>query len=278
MTIAKSRPFAEKSAVEVAILYVAFANHLSDVDLQALSRSMEEKFSVDLPGSEQSVGQTIPLAVVNGIAQQVAVDGTQQLHEVSRFLALNNGRFAKRLRGSGNVVSFECHVYKDFNEFKENIANYLIPILKTLNKEFQIAELGFIINNKFLYEDNLTKDNYSHKELFRVKSPRLTPASYNFSPLWHLFQGWFVELEEIDNLILNQLNISNSRLNSENSFFTTIEHRALYRINSQAIPLQKIIKHLESNDLLNKMHSESLNILKDLLTDKKLAEIGISHD
>lgn len=278
MTIAKSRPFAEKNAVEVAILYVAFANHLSDVDLQALSRSMEEKFSADLPGSEQSGGQTIQLAVANGIAQQVAVDGGQQLHEVSRFLSLNNGRFAKRLRGTGNLISFECHVYESFIDFKEDIAKYLIPILKTINKEFQVAELGFIVNNKFLYEDNLNKDNYSHKELFRVKSPLLTPNSYKFSPLWHLFQGWFVELEEIDNLILNQLNISNSRLNSENSFFTAIEHRAIYRINSQVIKLQNIIEQLESNDLLDKMHFESLNILKDLLTDKKLAEIGISHD
>lgn len=277
MNFAVSRPCSGSNAVEVAILYVAFAEPLGEEVLRDLQSFMAGRFSDSLPGEERGDAQTFQMQMPAGAVpvQAMPLPGAMVLHEVARFHTQPNGKHSKKLRAIDTMLSFECFQYVNFEQFKMEVQNYLLPLLEKLPNNLIVNEVGFIVDDRFMFDQALTDENYSVLELFRENSRYLTPASYANGPLWHVFQGWFDKWDTNKCRLLNQLNISNTIVQSNQEVLTRIEHKVLFRPVLVQLTLDDILREYGVTQICERAHSSNVSVLKELLNDNKLQKIGM---
>lgn len=277
MNFAVSRPCSGSNAVEVAILYVAFAEPLGESVLKVLQEFMAARFADSLPGEERGDAQTFQMQLPMGAvqAQPSPVPGASILHEIARFHSQPNGRPSKKLRAIDTTVSFECFKYENFQHFQAEVQNYLAALLQNIPADLRVNEVGFVVEDRFLFDEPLAEENYSVAELFRENSRYLTPAIYENGPLWHVFQGWFEGWDGNECRLLNQLNVSNTLMQTSGAVYSRIEHRVLFRPISISLTLEDILNKYGLSDILRHAHAANVRVLKELLNDNKLEKIGM---
>ncbi|NIF85272.1 TIGR04255 family protein [Comamonas sp. Tr-654] len=276
MNFAVSRPGSEANAVEVIALAFVFKDSFDVPALMGLKKLLAEKLKDELPGEEEEFAQSFEFPDEPAPGKSVKAEAFSELHEVSRFAAMQDGTFGKRVRIFDQNIIFECFDYKGFKEFKSDAEKILTAVLNGLGKDLVVQEIGFRVSDRFIYQDELHEGNYSVSEVFRKGCKYITPAIYEAGLLWHVFQGWFGNWLDTEYKILQQVNISNGLLRTNGKFVSKVEHRAVLRSLDGPILTSDLKDKLSIPFMLTTLHSLNKELLKEVLSDSKLKQIGLN--
>lgn len=262
-----STPSQQHNAIEAAVFALQL---VQPVDLPAVQRinAAFEALGDELPGQQLSQGAGFQF----GAAQQ-PMQFPIAIPELVRFRARPNGTHLWRVQVQGALISVTCHEYTEFEAVWTQAKHYLNLVLSNLAGPVMLVECIHHVLDQFNYDaDPEDLPHYSLGELFQQDSPYLTPKAWDSGLLWHVYQGWFDRLGDGFKL-LNQVNISNLRMDNGTRHATQIDHRIMARqetdvpfaMNDAAL-MDTIFRHL---------HASNMTMLRGLLNEQKQAEIGM---
>ncbi|MDP2904084.1 MAG: hypothetical protein Q8N96_13430 [Methylovulum sp.] len=253
-------PINQKNSIESSCFVLVFERAFHKQELLSLSR-LEHVFNDELPSFKE----------INSIKVKL-VDGTtaEQSLEISGAILQcfkNNGKPSWELKVENNVIEVSCFAYDNWTEVWEKAKRYLLETIKTIendNNRLLICVLKIV--DKFLSDF----DNYRVIDIFSSHTPYLTQNILDGEngELWHVFQGWFEQLD--GNTYLNNLNLITS--NEHGRITTTIDHA----IQCQFIKNPQLISDFKESELdvvFSKLHKTNKEILIKLLNNTQLENI-----
>lgn len=280
MTFA-STPLHAANAIESA----AFALVLREpLDLPSLSaiRDATQQFRTELPGSEQP-GPVVVLPQSANV--QVTFEGLPlQPHGVSLFSAMPNGVRSWEIHAAGQLIVVACRAWTTYTEAWKRVRRYLTAVVGAIPRDYEITEIGLQVVDKFLYPIGADLQSYSARELFQDDSELLTAKAFKSGPYWHVYQGWFDHYEALNGRILHQVNLSSVEVFEVGMrLATVIDHRASIQPLRAPIRVKALVEGAaggvcELDNCFAQLHGANLAVLKQLLTDEKLASIGMDRE
>lgn len=267
-----STPIKQNNAIEVA----TFALHLSRLaDAEGLTRIHDafDQLSPELalPGKEQRQNFIVQFGSGNA-----PIPSPSPHTDMARFVASPSGAHLWRVTLEGPILTVMCHDYTCYETVWSRAARYLQEALTALGNSYSVVEISHQVLDRFNYQTGAGQDPheaYQIDELFREDSPYLTPHTRNCGLLWHVFQGWFITDAE-GRRDLHQLNVSSTQT-GENAFAALIDHRAT----APAIAGPEPVSAVEAMPALaqdfSRLHACNVQVMRGLLTDAKLLEIGM---
>ncbi len=261
-----STPSQQRNAIEAAVFALQLAQPIEQPTLQRINAAFDA-LGDELPG--QQLGQGISFQF-GALQQPLPMPG---LHELTRFVARPNGAHLWRVQVQGATITVTCHDYTDFVAVWELARRYLRLVLTQLEAGFACLELVHQVLDQFNYDVQPDDESrYSLGELFRADTPYLTAKAWRSGLLWHVYQGWFERPGDAFKY-LNQVNISNLRMDDRTRYATVIDHRIVASLDNGTV------FGLDNLDLLDgvfrQLHDSNMTLLRELLTDQKQAEIGM---
>lgn len=267
-----STPIKQNNAIEVA----TFALHLSRLaDAEGLARIHDafDQLSPELalPGKEQRQNFIVQFGGGNA-----PIPSPSPQTDMARFVASPSGAHLWRVTLEGPILTVMCHDYTHYEAVWGRAAHYMHEALTALGDSYCIVEISHQVLDRFNYQTVVGQDAhkaYQMGELFRDDSPYLTPHTKNCGLLWHVFQGWFVAGTE-GRRDLHQLNISSTQT-GENAFAALIDHRATAPATAspESVAPEQATQALAQD--FARLHACNVQVMRDLLTDAKLLEIGM---
>lgn len=269
MTSAK--PINGKNAIEATGFILGFDRKFQPDELERLL-VLETALKAELPVFSKIGGMGVTVQDGN-----VTVEGNNftgvALHKTGGHL----GTVAWALRVTDNTIHATCGDYDDWNIEWPKARSLISAVLNLLNSTtLNISVVGCQVIDKFVYLDD-TKD-YRVEDIFSIDSELLTKKVRDSGELWHIHQGWFDEsLTAPGSKLLSQLNLSSGRLN--NKLTTTIDH-TMQLIYTQLVTIDEMFTpkdgSIKIDMVFKELHDINKLILKKLLNEKKLLEIGLS--
>ncbi|OGB68594.1 MAG: hypothetical protein A2486_16165 [Burkholderiales bacterium RIFOXYC12_FULL_65_23] len=262
-----STPSQQRNAIEAAVFALQLAQPIEPPALQRINAAFDA-LGDELPG--QQLGHQGISFQFGAMQQPLPVPA---LHELIRFVARPNGAHLWRVQVQGATITVTCHDYTDFAAVWERAKRYLALVLTQLDAGFLCLELVHQVLDQFNYDlQPEDEPRYSLDELFRSDTPYLTAKAWRSGLLWHVYQGWF-ERPGDPFKYLNQVNISNLRMDDRTRYTTVIDHRIVASLDGGTA------FGLDNPNLLDgvfrKLHDSNMTMLRELLTDQKQAEIGM---
>lgn len=275
----QSIPASGKNSIEKIRCGVVFSQPL-DGGLVEQLRVALDSFAEELPGHSEEVQVGMVPGNLPGIPAEVAKMLGRTGPRYSRFVTGSDGVIKWRVTVADDVISAECSSFETFSVFQEKLSAYIKAIIQCLNSVdgVFVREIGFHFIDRFNYEVGVSQDSYKSTELFKEDSKYLTKKAIDSSCHWHVFQGWFEGYKNIpDARVLHQLNIQNIEVNAQvKQLASIIEHRPMLQAFSTPIPLKDLCQAGEFfyDDLIMYFYDLNKNMLKDLLREEKLRQIG----
>ncbi len=181
----------------------------------------------------------------------------------------NNGKPSWELKVENNIIEISCFAYDNWTEVWGKAKRYLLETIKTIeddNNKLMICVLKIV--DKFLSDFG----NYNVGDIFLERTPYLTQNILNGEngELWHVFQGWFEQLD--DKTYLHNLNLITS--NENGRITTNIDHA----VQCQFIKNPQLISDFKQSKLeaiFSELHNKNKEILRKLLNDTQRKGIGL---
>lgn len=265
MTHMISKPFAGHNAIEAAVFALRLQQPLDMACLQRIDGAFDQKASDPqqggLPGKQLIQFQAGPGAPF-----------PPNTGELLRFVSLPSGAHAWRLQVQANAIVVTCHQYSRFNEVWPRAKRYFDLTLEAIDTPCDVMEVSHQVLDRFNYHATPGLD-YDLAELFKRGSDYLTPKAWNSGLLWHVHQGWFDENDD-GFKHLHQINLSNNLVGPD-LYATLIDHRAT-SVMKDGRPIV-LGQGQTLDELFGQLHASNRDLLLNLLTPEKLAEIGIRN-
>ncbi|MGB3212978.1 MAG: TIGR04255 family protein [Desulforhopalus sp.] len=256
------KPVKGKHAIEVAVFTITLQKEMSkhSVDaLMTLKESLKEQYPV--------------FNTVNRLAVRIEKDLVQ--NEVQTVSGVNlqqqdgHGKVLWTLRASDDSVAVSCFDYERWEKISDRAFKNLLFVLSVIaDDQNPITTIGLQYVDRFVGQ----ADNYKLNQVFNTKSRFFTKQTMQSGSLWHIYQGWFQEIEGYDGKHLNVLNLSTN--DTQLGLITTIDHTSRIHF-SQLIPVTHITEEFVS-PLYQLLHDCNKSILIDLLNAKQRKDIKLS--
>jgi uncharacterized protein (TIGR04255 family) len=259
------RPISGKHAIEVAAFSCVFDRPFSKTSINALM-TLKETFKEEYP-----VFSTTNIVSMRIEQENTPPQTTQSLSGVSLQI-LKEGQLtpAWSLRADGNVVVVSCFVYNRWTPESEKALRDLTKVINVVAEDRNtVNHIALQTVDRFVGGG---RNDYKINQVFNSNSKFLTRQTQNSGPLWHIYQGWFDELEGSKNRLLHNLNLSTNE--TPHGIITTIDHNAQHFFVPSAAA-SDLANEQYLSTIFNKLHSYNKQIVTDLLTKKQCKAIGL---
>jgi uncharacterized protein (TIGR04255 family) len=248
-----------KNSIESATFILALERPFNEQELQCLLR-LESALKEELPFFTPI--NTLSVKVEGGQVTQ-----SQEMIGVLLQHFKSDGKPSIVLKVERNVIQVTHFLYDHWAIVWQKVKLFILEIIKSVDSDNRLSIYILKVVDKFLC------DNEDHKvlDIFSENTPYLTQNIIcgQSKGSWHIFQGWFDQYD--NNSLLNNLNINTTTESSNN--FINIEHDIRYQFDSP----QEIfdIKDQQLDDIFSVLHEKNKTVVKSLLNDTKLKEIGL---
>lgn len=255
------KPVKGKHAIEVAVFTATLQNRLSkhSVDaLMTLKESLKEEYPVFHPVNR------IEVRIEKNLAEKEILT----ICGVSLQQQDEHGRPLWALRASDDSISVSCFDYERWDQISERALSDLLFVISVIaDDQNPITTIGLQYVDRFVGQT----DNYDLKQVFNTKSRFFSKQTAQSGLLWHLYQGWFDEMEGYEAKQLNVLNLSTN--DTQLGLITTIDHISRVHF-SPFIPVTHITEEYVL-PIFQLLHKCNKGILNDLLNAKQRKDINL---
>lgn len=167
------------------------------------------------------------------------------------------------------TIQVDCMLYTRWHEVFPKAMSYLVETLKFIDLEkSKVSEFAIQVEDAFVLDD---PENYSVDDVFNSTSSYLT-SNIQEHLLWHVHQGWFVDVNEFR--VLNNLNLS-THCEDDKPHLTKISHLTRVAVPDEFDVSESdgIAAFIEKSALL--CHDINKQVIGDLLNQDAKAEIGL---
>lgn len=270
-----ARPIATTNAIEAAAFAIVFAREFEESEVEALL-SLELSLKDVLPKFDKTSAVTL------SVTGDAPAEQTQKLSGVLMQHFQQNGKPDWVLRASENRIVANCLNYDSWGNVWPQARHILLKALQCVDSQTNgVVNTIHQVVDKFIYDEQPTP--YSIEDVFNPDSKFLTPHAKESGELWHVFQGWFENVEPLadnDQKILHVLKLS-SALGNEN-IAATIDH-TLQSNFSEPLAVKKLIGEQDGNideaiinGLFKRMHDKNAELLRSVLSAGQLKAIGLN--
>lgn len=256
------KPIGEKHAIEVASFIVVF------------ERAFEASAIAALPGLQAKLQNDYQTFTPTNSMEVRVADGevSQQIGTSGGLLQsfLPDGRPGWTLRVEGNAIAVSCTDYKRWGDISAKALSHIQAAMAYINNDTNaVSSLIHQIVDRFVTASSV---EYNINQVFNTQSPYLTQQALKAGKLWHVYQGWFDDKQELNGKLLNVLNVSTSE-SPAGGTLTTIDHAVHLRFTAP-----KALGDFDDNFIrtsFNELHECNKAIIKQLLTNDQLKTIGL---
>lgn len=249
----------EENAVKVIAFAIYFSQKLSNEDIDILiTKTNEINFFNNEFNSIENQDE---------IAVTFTPDGGQsQTQTISGVVCnkLNNKIPEWSLTINKEVVVVTCREYTWWNEISLNAYKYITEAFNLTPKDKNISQITL----EYLDEFEILDNNSNWKELlFKNNSEYITSNIYKLNDFWHINQGCFIKLQNLDKKLLDTIDInyfSDERDSLKHKVNIRTQHilryDSNYKYNDENIKIIFDAIHIHSKDIFEKIiHDDILN-------------------
>jgi uncharacterized protein (TIGR04255 family) len=255
-------PIRKENSIDSNTFVLVFERPFSKQELQCLLR-LQSALEAELPSFKE-------INSINVRLEGEKVTPSQEITGVLLQCFKPDGKPSIELKVEGNIIEITFFTYDRWNTVWQKAKQFLLEAIKALDNETNKLVIYVLkVVDKFLYEGD-AKD-YSILDTFSESAPYLTKNIYtNKVRIWHIFQGWFDDLLEKPEVVLNNLNINTSDVNGKT--LTTIEHDIRHQFKH---PQTISDKSEMLDDIFFSLHEKNKIVIKALLNEEQKEKIGI---
>jgi len=251
------KPYANKNAVKVIAFAVSFQQQLStegiDLFIQQLIENSFYKEEFDEIQPQQEFSMTIG---TDGVHQQKESIGGVSCRKVS------NGNIIWDVLINRNEIIVTCKEYSRWVHISNKFYSYLSVIFELINENISQITLEYLDEFEVTNDDNNWKE-----ELFKQPCAYLTSYVLKSDDYWHVNQGFFSQLDGLEDKLLDNVRINYFKEpddNIKNKINIVTQHTIRF-VNSKKFEIDLIknvfeIIHLHSKDIFeNIIHDDVLS-------------------
>jgi len=260
-----TNPLNEKNAIDSAVFMLKFGREFSLDENKAIS-GVAEALKNELPNVTEL--KKINLNINANAQRQSGKVETSGL-SLRRFQP--DGTPAWELTIERDSIVATCRDYSCWRTEKETALKFIKAVLHLLERSDNLIN-GVIlqITDRFI---GSAQDSYDIENVFNKESPYLTKNVLTQGSLWHVFQGWF---NDPNNVIKGKcLNVLNISTNETKEYISNIEHSVQYQMNE----LKEVVNYSQDTSSLSlifdDLHEKNKALIKELLCKKQLEAIGL---
>lgn len=250
------KSYSKENAVKVIAFAMNFEKELSSIQISELIDRLKENENLNSNFSEQQIQN-----IVSIITKQ---DGTSSQENSIGGIVFNKKEENKLLWSlifDKNRVVVTCRDYSRWDKISFEALNYINIVFNELEASIKITQLTL----EYLDEFEILEPTLSWKEkLFKSNCKYITPNIYDLDNFWHISQGYFINLKDIDENILDTVDINyfaDEQDNLKHKVNIRMQHKLYY--NSLIIYNKDDIK-----DYFHAIHLHSKDILFKIVDDK----------
>lgn len=269
-----AQPINKKNAIESATFVVVFEREFDAAELQAvlgLELSLKNEFpsfdkmnriQVNLDGQKGDANSSL------GVTGSIGFNGVL----LQRFTP--DGKRDWAIQIAENTVVVSCYNYDSWLKESQKALRYIqesLKAIRTLGNPVAMIVLQ-TIDHFISSSPDGSKNVYQIGDIFDTKSPYFTPQATQSGQLWHVFQGWFEDMNDLGGKCLHVLNISNT--NQGDKLLTSIDHAAQLQLATRQT-INEAIYSEKLQQIFDKLHELNKDIIRRLLCETQRQAIGL---
>lgn len=259
------KSYSKENAVKVIAFAINFEEELSSKNISEFIDRLKESETLKSNFNEEQI-QNVTSMTMNsdGISsQENSIVGIV-------FNKIEANKLLWSLIVDKNRVVVTCRDYSRWNKISFEALNYINIVFNELEESIKITQLTLEYLDEFeILEPTL---NWK-KELFKSDCEYITSNIYNVEDFWHISQGYFIKISDVDEKILDTIDINyfaDETDNFKNKVNMRMQHKVFY--NSSIVYIKDNIK-----DYFHKIHLHSKDILFEIIDDKVTDKFNIGE-
>jgi uncharacterized protein (TIGR04255 family) len=254
------KTYSEENAVKVIAFAIYFSQKLSNEDINILIKKINEIefFNKEFNKIQNQDEIAVTFTPDGGQTQTQTINGVvcnkQTDNQIPKWsLTINK-----------EVIVVTCREYTRWNEISLNAYNYITETFNLIPKDKDISQITLEYLDEF---EILDSENNWKEILFKNDSGYITSNIYALDDFWHINQGCFVKLQNLEQKLLDTINInyfSDERDSLKHKVNLRTQHILRcdnsYSYNDESIKKIFDTIHIHSKDIFEKIiHDDILN-------------------
>jgi uncharacterized protein (TIGR04255 family) len=277
-------PIAGHNAVESAAFVFGFGRPFALKEVEALF-SLEARARDELPS--YTTIQTLQFNLAEP-SQGPSAPASQQVTGVLLQKFRPDGKPEWVLRADGNQIVVNCTRYTRWADVWASSRRFLLMAAQSVDAPTNgVTTFALQFTDKFVYAAPPPSD-YSPAEVFKVGSKYLTAQASSSGMQWHVHQGWFIDQGDLPlapTRTLHVLNLSSAIL--EDRLTAIVDHTAHIQLKEgKALRVKALLGGDDDplggsslvNSVFTSLHQQNLEILRETLSVKQVAAIGMDPE
>ncbi len=262
-------PFAGKNSIVEAVLALQFAQSLTPAVAEKFD-DLKSEFIADFPSFEKM--QVFQFTV--GATQLGAATPSQSTAGFNASRLKADGKPSRVFRTMDMNISMHFLEYDHWAETKGAALEGFFRCFKILglpSAQNPIVAVSLRFIDRFTFDGS--PESASAQALLKSDTQYVAPKVLDVGNLWHSNSGWFDSVLDGQNAI-HQLNVHSG---IEESAFVMVNHGIHSNLVSPVVTAEVNgdSKRLSLEALFNAQHEANTVVLKNLLNDKMLVDIGL---
>jgi len=256
------KAYSDTNAVKVIAFAISLEKELSLTEITTLIGKLKEN-EILKAFSEHQIQHVVSMVIGQ-------IDTPKQDNSVGGiiFNQKDDNKVTWSLIANKDSVIVTCRNYSRWNQVSIQALEYINIVFKELDTN--IAQITL----EYLDEFEVLDNRLNWKEsLFKNSCEYITPNIYNLNDFWHISQGYFIKLEDIEEKILDTVDINYFADEHDN-----LKHKVNIRMQHR---LQYITPFLYNQDNIktyfNKIHEHSKNLFFNIVNDDILNQFHIGE-
>lgn len=266
-------PYSGAHSIQEAVIAIHFLGRFSPDEVRQARDTARNELKNMLPRLNEH-HQVQEIKIEQGRLSQASGEPRLMGFELSKVRA--DAKPARVLRLLENMLTVNLLEYRDWETTIKDSLSYVRIVASSLGlttNPVQAFSLRYI--DRYTYAGS--SDEPHAGMLLRKDNVYMAPRCFKGGSLWHCHSGWFDTLYTGDR-ILNQLNTGSAIVDGVST--VTIDHNAICQL---LAPRQSTDSLFDSSvgiksgieSVLNRLHDENGNILRDMLLPEMLDNIGL---
>ncbi len=253
------KAYSNENAVKVIAFAINFNQILTIEEIQEIINNINalSHFQKHFPRSEDQAEISVTVTP-DGAPQQTITKNGIVLHSSPKEEApwvININK---------EIILITCKEYTRWDTISKIAYQHLQELIRVIDKSVEIAQITL----EYLDEFEITNPIENWKaELFKKNNDYLSPNIYNLNDFWHINQGYFTKLPELDNKHLDTVNINYFSDEKDN-----LKHKVTIRIQHKLIIEFSVSIHAVDyiTNCFEKLHIHSKETFEKIIHDKVL--------
>jgi len=239
------KAYSDTNAIKVIAFAIILEKELSLTELTRLIDRLKENETLK-EFAENQIQHLVSMVIgqPNIPKQESSIGGIL-------FNQKENNRVTWSLIVNKDSIIITCYNYSRWNNISVEALRYIDIVFKELDNNISQITLEYldefeVLNNTLNWKESLFKHSCNY----------ITPNIYHLNDFWHISQGYFIELEDLEDKILDTVDInyfSDETDNFKNKVNIRIQHRLQY-----ITPFSYNQENLKT--YFNKIHNHSRNL------------------